>query len=76
MVAEGVVLRPGSHASWFKLGEGKGSDVVLVDACMDVGRIGGCEAQGGGDFLKDVNDGKKIFAGRAESNVFGLHGGE
>ena len=76
MIAEGVVFRPGSHAGWFKLGKGKGAGVVLVDACMDVGRVRGREAKGGGDFLKDVNDGKEIFAGRAESNVFGLDGGE
>ena len=76
MVAEGVVFGPGSHASWFKLGEGKGTGIVLVDARVDVSRVGGREAKGGGDFLKNVNDGKEVFAGRTESNVFGLHGGE
>ena len=67
---------PGSHARWFKLGEGKGTGVVLVDACVDVGRVGGREAKNGGDFFKDVNDGKEVFAGRTESNIFGLYGGE
>ena len=76
MVAEGVVFRPGGHARWFEPGKGKGTGVVLVDVCVNVGRVGGLEAKSSGDFFEDVNDGKEVFAGRTESNVFGLHGGE
>ena len=76
VVAEGIVFGAGSHASWFELGKGKGAGVVLVDACVDVGRVGRREAESGGDLLKDINDGKEVLAGRAEGDVFSLHGRE
>jgi hypothetical protein len=37
MVFDGVVFGTGSHASWLELGQGKSTNVVLMDSNVHVG---------------------------------------
>ena len=43
---------------------------------MKTWRVRWCKTECGRQFIDEIDDGEEIFAGLAEGDVFGFHGGE
>ncbi len=76
VVLDGVVLGAGSHALGFQAGKGESTHIVFMNFDMHVCHCRHLKANSGAECADQVHNGEEVFAGGAQSNIFGLHCGK
>ncbi len=76
VVLDGIVLGAGSHALGFQAGKGESTHIVFMNFDMHVCHSGHLKANSGAEHSDQVHNREEVFAGDAQSNIFGLHGGK
>ncbi len=68
-----IMLRPRCHATWLKLTKSEGTNVVLMDADVEISSVRDFETETTTKLLNEVDEREEILARGAKGDAFCFH---